>query len=95
MILYVDDNGRIKDVGYTEDANLHEVYVNENDPDFPFNDKSTDFICSFKVTVNDNGVITMSTPYVSSKALPHIDEQGQKNDDKNQALAILLGEVEE
>lgn len=94
MILYVDSENRIKDVGSTEDSSLTEVYVDETADMFPFTGWSEDKICCYKITVND-GIITMMTPYVDSKALPHIEEQGKKHEDKEQALAILLGEEEE
>ena len=94
MKIYQNDKLEIHDVESTEDPTLTEVFVDDTVEDFPFKDKSEDFICSYKVNVID-GRITMMTPYVDSKALPHIDEQGKKNDDMKMATRILLGEVEE
>ena len=93
MILYVDSEQRIKAVNVSSDEALTPLYVDENNEEFPFVGWSTAKICAYKVNVSD-GVITMMTPYVDSKALDHIDEMGHITDDKEQALAILLGEVE-
>lgn len=95
MIVYVDSGNRIKDVNLTEDPALKEVYLDETVENFPFKDWSADKICCYKIQADDAGRITMITPYVDSKALPHIEEQGKKHEDKEQALAILLGEEEE
>lgn len=94
MIVYVDSENRIKDVNSTEDPALKEVYLDEMVDDFPFKDCSADKICCYKIQADDAGRCIMMTPYVDSKALPHIEEQGKKHEDKEQALAILLGEEE-
>lgn len=94
MILYVDSKSKIRAVNSTNDDTLTPLYVDENNPEYPFTGWSTAKICCYKVTVVD-GVVTMMTPYVDSKALDHIDEMGHEFDDKDEALAILLGEVEE
>ena len=94
MKVFVDEENRIKDVDSTEDTSLREVYVDETSEDFPFTGKSPQFICCYKIEADDNGIITMWTPYVDSKALPHIDEQGKKDEDLMTAAKILLGEVE-
>ena len=76
MILYLNDKSEIHDVNSTEDLSLTPVYVDENNEFFPFKGMSNEGICCYKVTVND-GVITMCTPYVDSKVVPHIDQLGK------------------
>lgn len=76
MILYLNDKSEIHDVNSTEDLSLTPVYVDENNEEFPFKGMSNEGICCYKVTVDD-GVITMFTPYVDSKVVPHIDQLGK------------------
>ena len=94
MKLFVNEDGEIHDVGSTDNPKLTEVYVDETQPNFPFKDRSVEFICCYKIIVGENGIITMWTPYVASSALEHIDEQGKKDEDLMTAAKILLGEVE-
>lgn len=74
MILYTDNEGRIKDVGSTNDTSLIRLEV--NDGDNPFTGWSVAKICCYKVQVN-NGIVTMMTPYVDSRLLEHIDQLGK------------------
>ena len=80
MILYVDSEQKIRAVNTTTDDTLTPLYVDENDPSFPFNGWSTAKICCYKVTVVD-GVVTMMTPYVDSRCLEFVDQMGHSIDD--------------
>ena len=96
MIVFVDDEQRIKAVGSTHDESLTPLEINDNAEDNPFLEWSTAKICAYRCTVND-GVVTMMTPYVASSALDYIDEVGKKaddNEDKAQAFDIMIGGAE-
>lgn len=80
MILYVDSESKVRAVNSTTDDALTPLYVDENDPTFPFEGWSTSKICCYKVTVVD-GVVTMMTPYVDSNCLEFIDMMGHQIDD--------------
>lgn len=75
MILYVDDEHKIKAVNSTTDDTLTPIYVDENHELFPFKGWSTAKICCYKVEVY-GGVVTMMTPYVDSRLLEGIDTIG-------------------
>ena len=102
MIVFVDEEGRIKDVGTTSDPSLTELEINDDDMN-PFATWSKAKICCYMCTVQD-GVVTMMTPYRPSSVLDYIDEIGHQseayeeeaiaNEDKAQAFDILVGEVE-
>ena len=90
MIVFTDNEGRIKDVGTTSDKSLKEVYI--NDENNPFTNWTIAKICCYQVTVDD-GVVTMMTPYVDSRIIEHIDQLGKENN-KNTAdidyLAMMV-----
>lgn len=90
MKVYVDSDSKIKAVGSTEDTSLTELIIND-DEDNPFNGWSSAKICAYKCAV-ENGHVIMMTPYVTSSALPYIDEVGKDSDEKTEALKILFGE---
>lgn len=73
MIVYVNENGEIKDVNTTSDSSLIPVEVTDG----TFDGWSVAKICCYKVQVN-NGVVTMMTPYVDSRLLEHIDMLGKQ-----------------
>ena len=74
MIVFVDNENRIKAVNTTNDSSLTALEI--NDDTNPFNGWSTAKICCYKVTVQD-GFVTMMTPYVDSRLIDSIDIMGQ------------------
>lgn len=92
MKVFVDSEQRIKAVGSSQDPELTELFIEDND-DNPFKDWSTAKIKSYRCTVND-GRVTMMTPYRDSRDLDYIDEIGHiadDNEDKAQAFDIMIG----
>ena len=75
MIVFTDNEGRIKDVGITSDPFLKEVYI--NDENNPFGNWTIAKICCYRVEVTD-GVVTMMTPYVDTRIIEHIDQLGDE-----------------
>lgn len=73
MILYVNENGEIKDVGTTSDTSLTPVEVTDG----TFDGWSVAKICCYKVQVN-NGIVTMITPCVDSRLIEHINQLGKQ-----------------
>ena len=49
-----------------------------DDETSPFKGWSIAKICCFKVTVSDNGEVTMMAPYVDSELIEHIDRLGSE-----------------
>lgn len=92
MIVYVDNEQRIKAVGSSLDETLTPLEIIDDD-DNPFKDWSNAKICAYKCTVQD-GHVTMYTPYVASSALDYIDSVGKELEEKAMAADILLGKVE-
>ena len=76
MIVYVNENYEIKDVGTTEDETLTPLEILHNNP---FEGWSVAKICCYKVNVKD-GFVIMMTPYVDSKLLDHIDQLGKQGE---------------
>ena len=74
MIVYVNDNYEIKDVGSTTDESLTKVEIADDEYN-PFRDWSVAKILCYKVLVKDNRVVMM-TPYVDSRIIEHIDKLG-------------------
>lgn len=72
MILYIDNEGCIKDVGTTSDTSLTPVEVTDG----TFEGWSIAKICCFKIHAT-NGQIDMITPVVDSRLLEHIDQLGK------------------
>ena len=77
MIVYVDNESKIRAVGSTTDESLTPLYI--NDDCNPFNGWSTSKICCYKVAVVD-GIVTMMTPYVDSRCLEFVDQMGHQID---------------
>ena len=92
MIVYVDEQSRIKAVDHSVDESLTPLEIIDDDEN-PFKDWSHAKICAYRCTVNE-GRVTMMTPYVASSALDYIDEVGKELEDKALAADILLGNVE-
>lgn len=91
MIVFVDEENRIKAVNKTDDETLRELVI--DDGQNPFADWSIAKICSYKVNVQD-GIVTMYTPYRASSTLDYIDEIGhiaEDNEEKAEAFDILIG----
>jgi len=80
MILYVDNENKVRAVDTTTDTSLTPLYVDETADSFPFKGWSTAKICCYKVTVVD-GIVTMMTPYVDSRCLEFVDQMGHQIDD--------------
>ena len=79
MILYVDNENKVRAVNTTTDTSLTPLYVDETADTFPFKGWSTAKICCYKVTVSD-GIVTMMTPYVDSRCLEFVDQMGHQID---------------
>ena len=79
MIVYVDEKNQIRAVNSTQDTSLKAVYIDEENPTFPFKGWSTSKICCYKVEVY-GGVVTMMTPYVDSRNLEMADNIGHQID---------------
>lgn len=93
MKIYVDSESKIRAVGSSDNPELTEIEINDNNP---FAGWSVAKICCYQVEVEDGEVI-MHTPYVASSALDYIDEIGKENEtlaDKALAADILMGVVE-
>lgn len=84
MYISVNSNNEIKKVGI--DENLTVLYVDETNPSYPWNGWSEAKICCYKVKVNDEGIVTMMTPYIWSNNLEVIDMLGQSTDDNSNGL---------
>ena len=80
MILYVDNENKVRAVNTTTDTSLTPLYVDETADSFPFKGWSVAKICCYKVTVVD-GIVTMMTPYVDSRCLEFVDQMGHQIDD--------------
>lgn len=94
MLVFVNGNNEIQAVGSTEDPTLTELYIDETREDYPFTGWSEAKIKCVKVTVDEEGMVTMWTPYRPSSTLDYIDEIGHDSDNKTEALKILFGEEE-
>ena len=79
MILYVDNENKVRAVNSTDDAKLKPLYVDETAEMFPFKGLSNLAICCYKVTVV-NAEITMWSPYIDSRNLEMIDTMGHQID---------------
>lgn len=77
MIVFTDDEGRIKDVNTTSDPNLTRVEV--DDEENPLAGWSKVKICSYRVNVQD-GHITMLTPYRDTRIIEALDKVGESAD---------------
>ena len=79
MILYVDNENKVRAVNATTDDTLTPLYVDESNDTFPFKGWSTAKICCYMVNVSD-GMVTMMTPYVDSRCLEFVDQMGHQID---------------
>lgn len=79
MILYVDNENKVRAVNTTTDTSLTPLYVDETAESFPFKGWSVAKICCYKVSVSD-GIVTMMTPYIDSRNLEMIDTMGHQID---------------
>lgn len=75
MLVFTDEQGRIKDIGSTENKELKEVYIDENDNTFPFREWTETRIKGYQIGV-ESGIVTMYTPYVP---LEDIEEQEKES----------------
>ena len=76
MILFTDEEGRVKDVNITSDPSLIPLEIND-DEDNPFKDWSVAKICCYKVEVAE-GVVTSMTPYIDSTIVEIVDRLGKQ-----------------
>ncbi len=79
MIVFVDDESRIKAVNSTTDESLIPLYINDDPKSNPFIGWSRAKICCYKVAIED-GVVTMMTPWVDSRMIDSIDQMGKEID---------------
>ena len=79
MILYVDNESKVRAVDTTTDTSLTPLYVDETANTFPFRGWSVAKICCYKISVSD-GIVTMFTPYIDSRNLEMIDNMGHQID---------------
>lgn len=84
MHISVNSNNEIKKVGI--DENLTVLYVDETNPSYPWNGWSEAKICCYKVKVNDEGIVTMMTPYIDSRLLDHFDQLGIHSEENANGL---------
>ena len=91
MVIFTDNEGRIKAVGGSSDPSLTRHELNE---DNPFVGWSEAKICCYKVTVHD-GVVTMMTPYVSSGVLEPIDRIGNGEQENSEGEFDIADMVDE
>ena len=88
MILYVDNENKVRAVDATTDTSLTPLYIDETADLFPFKGWSVAKICCYKVSASD-GNVTMFTPYVDSRLLEHIDMLGKQNEELQAGLDYL------
>lgn len=74
MIVYVNENGEIHDVGTTTDETLTPVEIID-DEENPFHGWSDARICCYRVQVVE-GRVVMMTPYVNSILIDIVDRFG-------------------
>ena len=74
MIVYVNENGEIHDVGTTTDETLTPVEIID-DEDNPFKGWSVPRICCYRIRVVE-GHVVMMTPYINSILLDVYDQFG-------------------
>ena len=98
--VYVNENNEIHDVGTNslQDPTLTEKVVTDG----TFDGWSKAKICCYIVNVNDDGHVTMMTPYVDSRLIAHIDQLGMQGDvnetditDTEEAIAELYEMITE
>lgn len=87
MYLILNSDNEIKGVGVTTNPEYKSVYVDENADMFPFKGWSVARLCCYKVNVNENGIITMMTPYVDSRLIEHFDSLGISTEENNQSIS--------
>ena len=75
MIIYTDQEGRIKDVEKTNNPTLIRQEIDDKDNFFKGWSKAK--ICAYKVQVVD-GRIVMATPYIDSRLLDGLDHIGKQ-----------------
>jgi len=90
MIVYVNQNGEIHDVGTTTDETLSPVEIIDDDEN-PFTGWSDARICCYRVQVYD-GHVVMMTPFVSSILIDFVDRFGTA--DAQTAEDIIAAEQE-
>lgn len=73
MKVYTDSEGRILAVGTTDDDSLIELTINDDEQN-PFIGWSDAKIMCYRVEVDENGFVTMMTPYVPSNLIDKISQ---------------------
>lgn len=87
MVLYVDNESKVRAVNSTVDASLTPLYVDETANLFPFKGWSTAKICCYKVSV-EKGMVIMYTPYVDSRMIDQIDLMGHSIENAEPFVAV-------
>ena len=90
MIVYINQNGEIHDVGTTTDETLIPVEIID-DEENPFTGWNDARICCYRVQVVE-GRVVMMTPYVSSILIDFVDRFGTA--DAQTAEDIIAAEQE-
>lgn len=72
MIVYVNERDEIHDVGSSTNPDLTPLEI----LDGTFDGWSDARICCYRVQVDENGHVTMLTPYVDSRLIDFIDRYG-------------------
>ena len=96
MIVFVDDENRIKAVGTTDNPDLKEVMIADDELN-PFTNWSVAKICACKIIVDAEGHVIDLNSCLPTSSLDYIDEVGHKADDnadKAQAFDIMIGGAE-
>lgn len=92
MIVYINQNGEIHDVGTTTDETLSPVEIID-DEENPFTGWSDARICCYRVQVVE-GRVVMMTPYVDTRLIDFIDKYGtltEQNMAYTEYLSMMTG----
>lgn len=76
MIIYINNNGEIKDVNNTLDKSLTAITIPEDNN--LFNGWTEDKICCYKVEIKDEKIVC-ATPYVNTDIIDRIDRLSNQN----------------
>jgi hypothetical protein len=92
MIIYVNKNNEIKDVGTSNNEKLTPIELDDNVYN-PFSGWSTAKICCYAIQLEDSKMKGFY-PYVDNKIIEHIDRLGRENDALKQANMSTQAQVD-
>lgn len=76
MTVYIDDEGKILDVGSTTNSGLREVVLaDEGNPFLGWNPVK---ICCYRIEVDEDNRVTMMTPYIDTREVKRYDMLGEE-----------------